>query len=193
MRHNYFLQVSSSAADLGSRKSSRPAFVFNERVKYEFSNEESSEETTMVTEIRPMPAGKAETSETARALNELGIEYNEYMDDTDLLSDESNDEVIPPFREEAFEHDDLIPPFRGEAFEHDEVVPESDFFSARAIPSKSGVFYQDSQVVSESLETPTHATSRQGKKAPLPHHYEPSTIVGITIGAFLLIFIGTGD
>ena len=35
-------------------------------------------------------------------------------------------------------------------------------------------------------------TSRQGKKAPLPHEHEPHTIVGITVGAFLLIFIGTG-
>ena len=34
--------------------------------------------------------------------------------------------------------------------------------------------------------------SRQGKKAPLPHEHEPHTIVGITVGAFLLIFIGTG-
>ena len=32
-------------------------------------------------------------SETARALDELGFEYNEYMDDSDLLGDDSNDEV----------------------------------------------------------------------------------------------------
>ena len=32
-------------------------------------------------------------SETARALNELGFTYNEYIDDSDLLGDDSNDEV----------------------------------------------------------------------------------------------------
>ena len=119
-------------------------------------------------------------SETAEALNELGFEYNEYIDDSDLMGDESNDEVIPPFHESDFE--DLE--------DHDEVVNESDYVgSARAIPSKSGILYEDERLLTEA-EVAT--SRRQSKKAPLPHHYEPSTIVGITIGAFLLIFIGTG-
>jgi len=118
-------------------------------------------------------------SETAEALNELGFEYNEYIDDSDLMGDESNDEVIPPFHESDFE-DEL---------DHDEVVNESDYVgSARAIPSKSGILYKDERLLTEA-EVAT--SRRQSKKAPLPHHYEPSTIVGITIGAFLLIFIGT--
>ena len=82
------------------------------------------------------------------------------------------------------------------------------FSSARAIPSKSGslsglgsLVYEDpthNSLHNSKLEAPAEsadvvsATSRQSKKAPLPHHYEPSTIAGITIGAFLLIFIGTG-
>ena len=37
-------------------------------------------------------------SETARALDELGFEYNEYMDDSDLLGDDSNDEVSYDFK-----------------------------------------------------------------------------------------------
>jgi len=118
-------------------------------------------------------------SETAEALNELGFEYNEYIDDSDLMGDESNDEVIPPFHESDFE--DLE--------DHDEVVNESDYVgSARAIPSKSGILYENERLLTEA-EVAT--SRRQSKKAPLPHHYEPSTIVGITIGAFLLIFIGT--
>ena len=44
--------------------------------------------TVVTTEIRPMSK-----SETARALDELGFEYNEYMDDSDLLGDDNNDEV----------------------------------------------------------------------------------------------------
>ena len=51
----------------------------------------NGQKTTLVTtetEIRPMSQ-----SETARALDELGFEYNEYMDDSDLLGDDSNDEV----------------------------------------------------------------------------------------------------
>ena len=83
------------------------------------------------------------------------------------------------------------------------------FSSARAIPSKSGslsglgsLVYEDpthNSLHNSKLEAPAEsadvvsATSRQSKKAPLPHHYEPSTIAGITIGAFLLIFIGTGE
>ena len=52
---------------------------------------QTGQKTTLVTtetEIRPMSQ-----SETARALDELGFEYNEYMDDSDLLGDDSNDEV----------------------------------------------------------------------------------------------------
>ena len=44
--------------------------------------------TVVTTEIRPMSK-----SETARALDELGFEYNEYMDDSELLGDDNNDEV----------------------------------------------------------------------------------------------------
>lgn len=144
----------------------------DQRMKYDHLKPE--EETTMVTEIRPLMEIEAK-SETARALDELGFKYNEYMDDSDLLGDDSNDEVIPPFKEENYEHDEIIP-------------RESDFFVARAIPSKSGVLFG---VDPEGVSNPDIATSRQSKKAPLPHHYEPSTIVGITVGAFLLIFIGT--
>ena len=124
-------------------------------------------------------------SETAEALNELGFEYNEYIDDSDLMGDESNDEVIPPFHEENYESSEDY------ADDHDEVVNESDYVgSARAIPSKSGILYEDAETEASEAEVAT--SRRQSKKAPLPHHYEPSTIVGITIGAFLLIFIGTG-
>jgi len=147
----------------------------------------SHQKTTVVTtEIRPMTK-----SETARALDELGFEYNEYMDDSELLGDDNNDEVIPPFHEENYEHDEIVP-----------VPRDSDyhFSSARAIPSKSGslsglgsLVYEDTHLTQEAAESADQvaATSRQSKKAPLPHHYEPSTIAGITIGAFLLIFIGT--
>ena len=144
----------------------------NERMKYELeavSAEVASEDTTMVTEIRPLSK-----SETARALDELGFKYNEYMDDSDFLGDESNDEVIPPFREENYEHDEIVP-------------QETSYFMARAIPSKSGALFEG---INRVLDGADIATSRQ---APLPHHYEPSTIVGITVGAFLLIFIGTGE
>ena len=48
--------------------------------------------TVVTTEIRPMSK-----SETARALDELGFEYNEYMDDSDLLGDDNNDEVSNDF------------------------------------------------------------------------------------------------
>lgn len=105
---------------------------------------------TIVTQIKPIK------SETARALDELGFEYDEYMDDSELLGDESNDEVIPPFKEDL----------------------DTEYFSARAIPSKKITLQEFA------------ATSRQSKPLP-PHHYEPYTIVGITLGAFLLIFIGT--
>ena len=95
------------------------------------------------------------------------------------MGDESNDEVIPPFHEENYD-------------DHDEAINESDYVgSARAIPSKSGIFYEASEAA-ETAET-AETSRRQSKKARLPHHYEPSTIVGITIGAFLLIFIGTGE
>ena len=95
----------------------------------------------------------------------------------------------------------MIPPFHEENYEHDEMAPSSvsrdsdyHFSSARAIPSKSGLgslVYEDA-LLGKEAESAAEATSRQSKKAPLPHHYEPSTIAGITIGAFLLIFIGTG-
>ena len=110
------------------------------------------------------------SSETAQALDELGFEYNEYMDDSDLLGDDSNDEVIPPFNE--------------------------DSFGRSGIPSKS--LYQDKEAAAAataaSQEEMATSSSRQSEKSlPLPpHRYEPSTIVGITIGAFLLIFLGTG-
>merc|ERR1712223_2104653 len=140
------------------------------------------QKTTLVTtEIRPMSK-----SETARALDELGFEYNEYMDDSDLLGDDSNDEVIPSFHEENYEHDEMAP----SSVSHDS---DYHFSSARAIPSKSGLgslVYEDA-LLGKEAESAAEATSRQSKKAPLPHHYEPSTIAGITIGAFLLIFIGT--
>jgi len=149
------------------------------------------QKTTLVTtEIRPMSK-----SETARALDELGFEYNEYMDDSDLLGDDSNDEVIPPFHEENYEHDEVVPSSHDSDYQA--------FSSARAIPSKSGLgslVYEDpthNSLHNSKREAPAEsadvvsATSRQSKKAPLPHHYEPSTIAGITIGAFLLIFIGT--
>ena len=101
------------------------------------------------------------------------------------MGDESNDEVIPPFHEENYESSEDY------ADDHDEVVNESDYVgSARAIPSKSGILYEDAETEASEAEVAT--SRRQSKKAPLPHHYEPSTIVGITIGAFLLIFIGTG-
>ena len=101
------------------------------------------------------------------------------------MGDESNDEVIPPFHEENYESSEEY------ADDHDEVVNESDYVgSARAIPSKSGILYEDAETEASEAEVAT--SRRQSKKAPLPHHYEPSTIVGITIGAFLLIFIGTG-
>lgn len=129
-----------------------------EEVKYEHISEET---TSVVTEIKPILS----KSETAQALDELGFEYNEYMDDTDLLGDESNDEVIPPFREEE------------EYFAGD----------ARAAPSK--VLYTES--LDNELREGKMTASRQNNKAPLPH-YEPTTIIAITIGAFLLIFIGTG-
>ena len=41
-------------------------------------------------------------SETARALNELGFTYNEYIDDSDLLGDDSNDEVCMNTRYRVF-------------------------------------------------------------------------------------------
>lgn len=153
--------------------------------------------TVVTTEIRPMSK-----SETARALDELGFEYNEYMDDSDLLGDDNNDEVIPPFHEENYEHDEMVPVQQSRDHSSD-----YHFSSARAIPSKSGslsglgsLVYEDpthNSLHNSKLEAPAEsadvvsATSRQSKKAPLPHHYEPSTIAGITIGAFLLIFIGT--
>ena len=58
-------------------------------------------------------------SETARALNELGFTYNEYIDDSDLLGDDSNDEVIPAFHENNY---------------HQQQDSTSEY---RAIPSKS--------------------------------------------------------
>ena len=58
-------------------------------------------------------------SETARALNELGFTYNEYIDDSDLLGDDSNDEVIPAFHENNY---------------HQQQDSASEY---RAIPSKS--------------------------------------------------------
>merc|ERR1711935_882639 len=153
--------------------------------------------TVVTTEIRPMSK-----SETARALDELGFEYNEYMDDSELLGDDNNDEVIPPFHEENYEHDEMVPVQQSRDHSSD-----YHFSSARAIPSKSGslsglgsLVYEDpthNSLHNSKLEAPAEsadvvsATSRQSKKAPLPHHYEPSTIAGITIGAFLLIFIGT--
>jgi len=149
----------------------------------------NEQKTTLVTtEIRPMSK-----SETARALDELRFEYNEYMDDSDLLGDDSNDEVIPPFHEENYEHEDLVP-----SSSQDSEFQARAFSSARAIPSKSGLgslVFEDALLTKEAAEVvesaDVAATSRQSKKAPLPHHYEPSTIAGITIGAFLLIFIGT--
>lgn len=154
--------------------------------------------TVVTTEIRPMSK-----SETARALDELGFEYNEYMDDSELLGDDNNDEVIPPFHEENYEHDEMVP-VQQQSRDHSS---DYHFSSARAIPSKSGslsglgsLVYEDpthNSLHNSKLEAPAEsadvvsATSRQSKKAPLPHHYEPSTIAGITIGAFLLIFIGT--
>jgi hypothetical protein len=153
--------------------------------------------TVVTTEIRPMSK-----SETARALDELGFEYNEYMDDSELLGDDNNDEVIPPFHEENYEHDEMVPVQQSRDHSSD-----YHFSSARAIPSKSGslsglgsLVYEDpthNSLHNSKLEAPAEsadvvsATSRQSKKAPLPHHHEPSTIAGITIGAFLLIFIGT--
>lgn len=109
-------------------------------------------------------------SETARALNELGFSY-EYIDDSDLLGDDNNnDEVIPAFHEESYNQQ----PSENEQF--------------RAIPSKSELA---SEAISNEVDSELKVTSRQGKKAPLPHEHEPHTIVGITVGAFLLIFIGT--
>ena len=102
-------------------------------------------------------------------------------------------QVIPPFNEENYEHDEIVP----SSSSHDSEFQA--FSSARAIPSKSGLgslVYEDALLTKEAAAVESAdvaATSRQSKKAPLPHHYEPSTIAGITIGAFLLIFIGTGN
>jgi hypothetical protein len=132
-------------------------------------------------------------SETAQALDELGFTYNEYIDDSDLLGDESNDEVIPAFHESAFEaaledarSTDDHQKQQQQQFDHDEVVRDADYLSARAVHSKTDQF------VTASAEAKEATSSREGKKAPLPHHYEPYTIVGITVGAFLLILFGTG-
>lgn len=120
------------------------------------------------------------TSETARALGELGFEYKEYIDDSGLFGEESNDEVIPAFDEEAY--DQAQPRIQENDLRKDDV----NYSSARAVPSTSEQVFEDEAEAE-------YATSRQqSKKAPLPHQYEPSTIIGITIGAFLLIFIGTG-
>ena len=102
-------------------------------------------------------------------------------------------QVIPPFNEENYEHDEIVP----SSSSHDSEFQA--FSSARAIPSKSGLgslVFEDALLTKEAAAVESAdvaATSRQSKKAPLPHHYEPSTIAGITIGAFLLIFIGTGN
>ena len=84
-------------------------------------------------------------------------------------------QVIPAFHEENYRQQD------------------SEF---HAIPSKSELASEAVLLQQESVrpgdEPVNLINSRQGKKAPLPHEHEPHTIVGITVGAFLLIFIGTG-
>ena len=162
------------------------------RVKYEHISDETTSTIMMVTSDEDLgiprlidnrhqghEADKAGiTSETARALGELGFEYKEYMDDSSLLGEESNDEVIPAFDEEAYEQ----PRVQDNDLKRDDV----NYSNARAVPSTSEQVFEDEAEAE-------YATSRQqSKKAPLPHQYEPSTIIGITIGAFLLIFIGTG-
>ncbi len=101
-------------------------------------------------------------SETERALDELGFEYNEYIDDSDLLGDESNDEVIPPFNDIQYESPSDT-----------EDSPEAA--EPRAIKVETGSEDNDG-----------------GNRKHVVHEYEASTVIGITVGAFLLIFIGTG-
>ena len=86
----------------------------------------------------------------------------------------------------------VIPAFHEENYRQQ----ESEF---HAIPSKSELASEAVLLQQESVHHPgdlagnlNSINSRQGKKAPLPHEHEPHTIVGITVGAFLLIFIGTG-
>jgi hypothetical protein len=117
-------------------------------------------------------------SETARALNELGFTYNEYIDDSDLLGDDSNDEVIPAFHEENY---------RQQESEFHAIPSKSELASEAVLLQQESVRHHPGDLAGNS----NSINSRQGKKAPLPHEHEPHTIVGITVGAFLLIFIGT--
>lgn len=106
-----------------------------------------------------------QSSETAQALDELGYSYDGYVDDSDLLGDDSNDEVIPAYHDDYQEEDKPSVLESNHRYDHDEYVQEDENLNGDP--------------------------ERRKKTVPPLHTVDAATVVGITIGAFLFILIGS--
>ena len=108
------------------------------------------------------------------------LDYEEYSDETSFFgSDSSNDEVIPSqYEDAATYHEILVGAAQDPRYEHDEYVEEKEYSGNRReyFPLNSD------QGTSRNDEYP------ERKKRP---HIEINAVVGISVGAFFFILLGT--
>ena len=108
------------------------------------------------------------------------LDYEEYSDETSFFgSDSSNDEVIPSqYEDAATYHEILVGAAQDPRYEHDEYVEEKEYSGNRReyfpLNSDQGTLRND--------EYP------ERKKRP---HIEINAVVGISVGAFFFILLGT--
>ena len=110
----------------------------------------------------------------------FALDYEEYSDETSFFgSDSSNDEVIPSqYEDAATYHEILVGAAQDPRYEHDEYVEEKEYSGNRReyFPLNSD------QGTSRNDEYP------ERKKRP---HIEINAVVGISVGAFFFILLGT--
>jgi hypothetical protein len=121
------------------------------------------------------------TSTTLKYRNKkFELDYEEYSDETSFFgSDSSNDEVIPSqYEDAATYHEILVGAAQDPRYEHDEFVEESEY------TGKNREYFP----LNSDQETLHSEEYPERKKRP---HIEINAVVGISVGAFFFILLGT--
>ena len=114
-------------------------------------------------------------------IKKFDLDYEEYSEDTSFFgSDSSNDEVIPSqYEDAATYHEILVGAAQDPRYEHDEYVEETEYTGKHREFFPLNVGDQETISSDEYLER---------KKRP---HVEINAVVGISVGAFFFILLGT--
>ena len=108
------------------------------------------------------------------------LDYEEYSDETSFFGgDSSNDEVIPSqYEDAATYHEILVGAAQDPRYEHDEYVEENEYSGKR----------REYFPLNSDQDTLRNEEYPERKKRP---HIEINAVVGISVGAFFFILLGT--